>query len=387
MSFTRIKQRTDTYANWVAQNNNTPGGLKILQGEVLVIIADSASADANLSNVTTDLVTPRYQRLANTGEILGTKVGEGFTTRWDLIPISFPFVEVNYANGTGRVLGTRNNGGTHVYRTPLSIQQAIFGPVYTPPGISSALRDGSNNDLNNAKIEVGQVIAGVRMDVSRSVGTYPVIIGQVFETTSGASLVGPNETSQPPASIGSFSRKIDYDYPTAVQRDFKLNALNASYSGGQSGSGLFQRSFYASVYDSRPSALGGNNIVSTDTKRIYATYPTFFGKSAAALPGDPNQMGAFLQANCSSMLLGRASYPAGLVNYANLERSHFAYPADFGPLRRINNELGSDTMAASFNPPVTALVSKPGQYTNVPYLVYRSKDPGYDVPIVFDFLF
>ena len=48
------------------------------------------------------------------------------------------------------------------------------------------------------------------------------------------------------------------------------------------------------------------------------------------------------------------------------------------------NQLGYD--GAAFNTPGQALVSKPGQYTDVPYLVYTTAN-GFNADLLFSFLF
>lgn len=380
MSFTRLKQRTDTYANWEAQNNNTPGGLKILQGEICVIIADADSASAGLSNAQVITGIPLKERLPNTGEVLGTKIGQGFATRWDEIPTNFHIPQVNFANGTGRVLGTRNNGGTHVYKHPGEMFRAIFGPVYSPPRVSATLYDAANSNLNGALLEMGQEVTGVRVGVNPQAASFPIKLGRAFESTSGrVQLVTPqaDETALPPATIGQFNRLV-------VPGPFRIDPANSNYN---TGNGLYRRSFFAEVTDNRPGVDGGNYTTGSNGLDAYAAYPTFFGKSAAPLPVGEAAIGAFLQANFSPMIRARSGYDAGNVAYVNGERSHFAYPAAYGPLAKVLNALGGDTMAVSFNAPVTALLTKVGRYANIPYLVYRSKDPGYNNSIIFNFQF
>ena len=377
MSFTRIKQRTDTYANYEAINNNTPGGLKILQGEVCVVIADAASAAAGLSNPEADLIRPLRERLANTGEVLGMKIGSGFENRWDELPYHFAIPNINYANGTGRVLGTQSNGATHVYNHPAKMMKAIFGPVYSAPQLGISLLDGGNNNLNGALLEVGQVVSGAKVSVNPIVQSYRIKLGQIFENTGNRVQVGLDETAAAPNSITTFNRVIT---PTP----FSITPALGAYNGGN---GLYSRSFSAEVLDERPGVEGGNNRVGAGGLNAYAAYPTFFGKTTADTPTSESARGEFLKANCSKLLRARSQYATGVLNYVGGECAVFAYPAAYGPLTAVLNSLNSDTLAASFDAPIRALLSNGTLYQNVPYLVYRSKAPGYNGQIPFTFNF
>ncbi len=374
---TRIKLRTDTYANWDAANANAPGGLKILQGEVCVILADAASAAAGLSNAVVDLVTPLIDRLPNTGEVLGTKIGQGFAVRWDLIPTNFHIPRINYPNGTGRVLGTRNNGQSHVYDHPGKMFRAIFQPVYSGPDVAARLSDGNNTDLNGALLEVGQLIAGVNVTISSTPHSYRIKQGDAYESTTGQVQLGLDETAAAPLSIGTFQRAL---------APFSLVPGNSGYDGG---SGTYRRSFYGTVLDERPGAEGGNNLVGSGGVNTYATYPTFFGKSNQPLPTDPAAVGAFLQANATPLIRTRQNYSAGKLAYRNGERPLFGYPAAWGPLSQILDELGLNQLGysgAAFGNPLPGLVSKAGQYQNVPYLFYTTFS-GFNGDILFTFQF
>jgi hypothetical protein len=122
---------------------------------------------------------------------------------------------------------------------------------------------------------------------------------------------------------------------------------------------------------------------------VYAAYPTFFGKTRAALPSSDAARGTFLQAHCTPSIRGRGSYNAGKLPYANGERPVFGYPASYGPLSQILDELGLNQLGyngAAFHDPITALVSKPGFYENEPYLVYQAGS-GFNEDILFNFLF
>ena len=368
MSFSRIKQRTDTYANWENQNNNTPGGLKIMQGEICVVLADSASAAAGLSNIIADTVTPLVERLANTGEVLGTKVGQGFAVRWDEIPLNFHLPNINFPNGGGRILGTRSNGASHVYNHPGKALKAVFAPVYSAPEVGLRILTGAGTDLNNALLEVGQPLEGVHLAVYPYLRTYRIKVGRAFETTFNPAVqIGLDETAIDPNTIGNFSRLI-----TAAPALFAVTPQNATYDGGQ---GYYTRRFYSDVLDDRPAVEGGNVRAGSGEVRVSSAYPMFFGKSNLDLPASEVERGIFLQEHCTSMIRPRSNYDAGKVAYRNGERAHLAYPEAWGPLSVIRDVLGVDTMAASFNAPVRALISKNDRYTNIPYLVYRLKTP------------
>lgn len=374
--FNRFQPRTDTYANWETVNNNTPGGLRILQGEICVIIADPASAAAGLSNILADTTQPKNLRLANTGEVLGFKMGEGAAQRWDEMPIMFHLPNINFGNGSGRILGTRQNGATHVYNHPGKALRAIFAPVYSAPDLGVSLTSNGNS-INGALFEVGQSIPGAAVNVQPYLHSYRIKLGQAYEVTSGRTQLGLDETAGDPNTIAAFSRAL---------AGFSLTPGTAQYDGG---SGTFRRNFLAAVTDTRPSNEGGEVRTESGVLEVRAAYPAFFGKSAATMPTDPAQLGAFIQANGTPMLRYRGRYDAGKVAYRNGERPLFFYPAAWGSLSQILDELGLNQLGyggAAFNAPVNAVLSKAGQYDNVPYLGYAT-DSGFNADILFSFLF
>jgi len=371
----RIKQRTSPYAIWESVNQNTPGGLKIMQGEICVVLADAASAAAGLSNIVADLTRPKPERLANAGEVLGIKIGEGSMSRWDEIPLNFHMPTVRFLNGTGRILGTQLNGASYDFKHPGLALRAVFAGVYSPPGVNVRLYSG-DRDLNGQIAEIGQVLDDVRVQVNSGLGTYRIKEGRALENTGVVRLLGQAEMANDPNSIASFSRAVD---------NMLLLPANSRYDAGN---GLFSRVFTADVTDARPSNEGGANTVTAGQVATYATYPTFFGKTAAAIPAGGADLGAFLQATCTPLLRGRGRYDAGKVAYRGGERPLLAYPAMFGPLSQILDELGLNQLGysgAAFAPARTATLSKQGSYANVEYLAYTTTG-GFNADILFSFL-
>jgi hypothetical protein len=241
-AFTRITQRSATYSEWEAQNKNTPGGLKLAVGEVCVIIADQASAAAGLSN-TVAQPGPLKDRLANTGEVLGTKVGNGANLRWDEIPTNYHIPTVNFPNGGGRVLGTRHNGASHVYDHPGKMFKALFAPVYAAPEVILSITSAGNN-INGALLEVGQALPTVLVNARPSLRSYPIRRGRIYEENSRRTQIGPDETAISPNSIIAFSRE---------SVAFKI----VPATGTRRNDGVFVRRFFADVTDKRPSKEGG----------------------------------------------------------------------------------------------------------------------------------
>jgi hypothetical protein len=375
--FNRFRPRIDTYTNWETINNNTPGGLKIMQGEICVIIADAGSAAAGLSNIIADMSTPLTERLANTGEVMGMKYGNGYILRWDEIPTNYHIPNINFANGSGRVLGTRNNGATHVYNHPGKMFKAIFKPVYTMPGLNVSLTSSGNN-INGALYEVGQSVSEVNVNVQPLLQSYRIKLGRAFEITRGRVQLGADETATDPNTIGSFSRPV---------ANFLINPTTGVYDAG---SGTYGRQFIAEVTDAQPSAEGGETTTGSGTLYARATYPTFFGKSTQAPPSDPAQLGTWLQANTTAMIRGRDNYPIGNVAYSGGEHAIYAHPAAWGPLARINNinTLNELETGGSFSSgPVNATITKTAFYNDIPYLVYVSGGSGFNATIFLSFLF
>lgn len=377
-NFTRIASRTATYAEWELENNNTPGGLKLMEGETAVIKADQASAAMGLSNTTAQPGDQKDRMLANTGEIIGNKIGSGAGVRWDQLPINFPFTGINYPSGGGRVLGTQNNGATHVYNHPGKALQAIFAPVYSPPAVGVAIT-GSGNNINGVLFEVGQDIAAVNVNVYPTFRSYPIKRGRAYEenpATGARTQLDVEETAISPATIGNFSR---------IVLGFEVVPGN-SYRHGD---GRFERRFFADVTDTRPSNEGGEVSVESGRVSVLAAFPTFFGQTNEAMPVTQAARGNFLQRLASQRIVGRENYAPGSVIFQPGFRPLFAYPASYGPLRDIldvtnNSQLGYQ--GAAFNQGIPALVSKAGHYASEPYLIYETS-AGFNGDQVFTFLF
>jgi hypothetical protein len=375
--FTRIAHRTATYAEWVAQNNNTPGGLKLMQGEICVIIADQASAAAGLSNPVAQ-PGPLAERFANTGEVLGTKIGNGANLRWDETPTNYHIPKINYGNGGGRVLGTRENGATHVYDHPGKMFQAIFAPVYSRPEVAVNILSNSAG-INGAVYEVGQDIANVQVFVAPSIRSYPIKRGRAYEEnpSNGArTQLGADETANSPNTIGSFSRSVPA---------FEIVPGNST----RRGDGYFVRRFFADVTDTRPSNEGGEVTAESGRLEVYAAFPTFFGKTTQPLPAGEAARGTFLQANCTPTIIGRQNFNSGSQIYTNGERPVFAYPASYGPLRDILDVTGSSQLGytgAAFRGGVLGKITKAGFYTEEPMLIYETVS-GFNGDQFFNFVF
>lgn len=364
--------RTATYTAWETLHNTTPGGLRIAKGVVCAIIADAGSAAVSLSNAQAD-TAPRGRRLPNAGEILGFKLGEGDAVQWPQLAIYYPFPEVYYPAGTGRVLGTQTNGATHVYTHPVQVMKAIFGPVYSPPALNVSLTSSGTN-INGGLYEVGQVLPAVSVNVQPVRNTHRIRLGQAFEVTGNRVQLGADETAASPNSLGNFSRPV---------AGFSITPATGQYDAG---SGQYRRQFLAAVTDTRPAAEGGEYRAESGVLTARATYPIFFGKSTATLPTDPAALGAWLQANLTPQLLGRQNYAPGVVQYRNGERPVFAYPAAWGPLSRIDDAVGGNQLGVSFNMAVGATLGKTGQYATVPYLVYTTSN-GFSGNILYAFVF
>ena len=376
--FTRIALRTATYADWEAQNNNTPGGLKLMEGEVCIILADQASAAAGLSNTIAQPGPQKDRMMANTGEVIGNKVGSGAGVRWDELPINFPFSGINFPSGGGRVLGTRDNGASHVYNHPGKAWNAVFGPVYSAPVVGAAITSNGGN-INGAVFEVGQDLPAVAVIGYPSIRSYPIKRGRIFEenpATGARTQLGVDETAISPNTIGNFSRQVPA---------FELTKTNSF----RNGNGIFERRFFADVTDTRPSNEGGEVTSESGRLAAYAAFPTFFGQTNEPMPADPAARGAFLQRICSQRIVGRENYAPGSVIFQPGFRPLFAFPASYGPLRDIldvtnNSQLGYT--GAAFNQPIQGLVSKANHYDNEPYLIYETSS-GFNGDQLFTFLF
>jgi hypothetical protein len=392
LAYNRLIPRIDTYTNWDTANTlqmslNKPG-LYLAMGEMAVVLADTASANAGLSLPATatpsELAKPAYKRKAKAGEVLMIKIGMGLLATWSNLPVIFPNREIHIDGGKGRFLGTRVNQ-SDPYNF-LNINDAVYKileGVYTPP--SAGLVMNSTGGAHATLLEVGAAIQGVDLTLTPYPQTYQVWTGQIYETTNGITQNFGAAESQVrggtnPVNISAFTRtNLQY----SGSNDFIVLPTD------QIESGVIKRKFIGKVTDDRPSP-DGNNTVSSNGVEVSAAYPEFTGVvniTAAALEAmTPTALGSYIQQNLQARIAQPGSYGGPSQPYSVNAGDVIIYAIP--NVTRYMSSVIDHNVSTSENQfaagkeydntkALQATISKAGFYTNVAYTVVRSVDTIY----------
>lgn len=378
-NFNRIIPRKDTYGNWnIAATGVTP--LYLAEGEMAIVLADSASAVLGLSNPSNaPQAGPPTQRKPNFGEFLYIKIGLGTLVPWQGLPVLFPDRKVNIPDG--RTLGTRNNGANHVYANSVDAIFEILKPIYTAPEGSMGLTTGGTLSPSgfiqgasapNSLYEVGETVVDVYANVLPVAHSFSIVNGQVYEVTLSNVAIGSPQIGTASATIAQFSRLISNKYTTSEANSLRDNSQ-----------GLFYREFNATLTDTGPNPQGVASVFTTNTPFISAVYPEYIGTSTIDITGlTPAQRGAFVTGNLQRLLKGRSPINGGakysIVYGSTPEWFYYAIPATFFTGMTMLDALNANQYNESGAYPPSflrdALVTVNGRYSGVAYKIIMSRE-------------